>query len=67
MAMFGKVVPDVVLLDVRLIRDEKNVKKGFAFVDVESSEQAEKSLKLNNYHLKGKVLKIHIYKPPSEG
>jgi RNA recognition motif-containing protein len=67
MAMFAKVVPDVVLMDVRLIRDEKNVKKGFAFVDVESSEMAEKSLKLNNYHLKGKALKIHIYKPPSEG
>ena len=67
MAMFAKVVPDVVLLDVRLIRDENNQKKGFAFVDVESSEQAEKSLKLNNYHLKGKVLKIHIYKPPAEG
>ncbi|CDW90873.1 squamous cell carcinoma antigen recognized by t-cells 3 [Stylonychia lemnae] len=67
MSMFAKIVPDVQLLDVRLIRDENNKKKGFAFVDVESSEMAEKSLKLHNYHLKGKALKIHIYKPPSEG
>jgi RNA recognition motif-containing protein len=65
--MFTKVVPDVKLLDIRLIRDEQNKKKGFAFVDVESQEMAEKSLKLHNYHLKGKALHIHIYKPPSEG
>jgi len=65
--MFLKVIPDVKLLDIRLIRNEEGKKKGFAFVDVEDHEMAEKSLKLNNYHLKGNALKIHIYKPPAEG
>jgi len=65
--MFQAVVPDIVMLDIRLIRDETGKKKGFAFVDVQSQEMAEKSLKLHNYHLKGKALHIHIYKPPSEG
>lgn len=49
--MFEKVVPDAKLLDIRLIRNEEGQKKGFAFVDVENCEMAEKALKLNNYHL----------------
>ena len=65
--MFNAVVPDVVMLDIRLIRDEQGKKKGFAFVDVQSQEMAERALKLHNHHLKGKALHIHIYKPPSEG
>eukprot|EP00347_Sterkiella_histriomuscorum_P009820 403339762 len=65
-ALFIRVVADVKILDIRLIRDEQGKKRGFAFVDVESQEMAEKSLLLNNYNLKGSMLKIHIYKPPNE-
>lgn len=65
--MFANIVPDVKLIDIRLIRNEQGIKKGFAFVDVETHEMAEMSLKLNNHHLKGNALHIHIYKPPSTG
>ena len=51
MSVFAKVVPDVKIVDVRVIRDDSGVKRGIAFVDVETQEMAEKALKLNNYHL----------------
>ena len=51
MSVFAKVVPDVKIVDVRVIRDDAGVKRGIAFVDVETQEMAEKALKLNNYHL----------------
>lgn len=60
-------MPDVKLLDIRLIRNEEGKKLGYAYIDVETREMAEKSLKLNNYHLKGNMVTIHIYKPPREG
>jgi RNA recognition motif-containing protein len=43
------------------------VKRGIAFVDVETQEMAETSLKLNNYHIKGSLIKVDLSKPPSEG
>lgn len=36
MEVFQKVVPDVTIVDVRVIRDENGVKRGIAFVDVEN-------------------------------
>lgn len=36
MAMFEKVVPDVKVVDVRVIRDENGVKRGIGFVDLEN-------------------------------
>ena len=67
MDMFEKIIPDVKIVDVRVIRDEQGVKRGIAFVDVETQEMAEKSLKLNNHHLKGNAIKVDLSKPPSEG
>ena len=67
MEVFAKVVPDVTIVDVRVIRDEHGVKRGIAFVDVETQEMAEQALKLNNHHLKGSALKVDLSKPPSEG
>lgn len=34
--MFAKVVPEVKVLDVRVIREEDGARRGIAFVDVES-------------------------------
>lgn len=56
MEVFSKVLPEVKIVDVRVIRDETGVKRGIAFVDVENQEMAERSLKLNNHHLKGSAL-----------
>lgn len=67
MAVFAKVLPDVKVVDVRVIRDDAGVKRGIAFVDVETQEMAEKSLKLNNYHLQGSAIKVDLSKPPSAG
>ena len=36
MEVFAKIVPDVKIVDVRVIRDENGVKRGIAFVDVET-------------------------------
>lgn len=36
MQVWAKVVPDVKIVDVRVIRDESGVKRGIAFVDVEN-------------------------------
>jgi RNA recognition motif-containing protein len=36
MEVFGKILPDVKIVDVRVIRDENGVKRGIAFVDVEN-------------------------------
>jgi RNA recognition motif-containing protein len=67
MDVFAKVLPDVKVVDVRVIRDDAGTKRGIAFVDVETQEMAEKSLKLNNYHLQGSAIKVDLSKPPSEG
>ena len=67
MEVFAKVVPDVKVVDVRVIRDENGVKRGIAFVDVETQEMAEHALKLNNHHLKGSAIKVDLSKPPSAG
>ena len=67
MEVFSKVLPEVKIVDVRVIRDENGVKRGISFVDVENQEMAERSLKLNNHHLKGSALKVELSKPPSEG
>ena len=55
------------IVDVRVVRDEQMVKRGIAFVDVETQEMAERSLKLNNYHLNGAAMKVDLSKPPSVG
>jgi len=67
MAVYEKVLPDVKIVDVRVVRDEQGVKRGIAFVDVENQEMAEKSLKLSNYHLKGSAIKVDLSKPPAQG
>lgn len=36
MEVFTKVLPEVKIVDVRVIRDENGVKRGIAFVDVEN-------------------------------
>jgi RNA recognition motif-containing protein len=36
MGVFAKVLPEVKIVDVRVIRDEAGVKRGIAFVDVET-------------------------------
>lgn len=67
MDLFAKKVPDVKIVDVRIIRDEQGVKRGIGFVDVETQEMAEAALKLDNIHLKGNAIKVYLSKPPSEG
>lgn len=67
MDLFAKKVPDVKIVDVRIIRDEQGVKRGIGFVDVETQEMAEAALKLDNTHLKGNAIKVYLSKPPSEG
>jgi RNA recognition motif-containing protein len=67
MEIFSKKLPDVKIVDVRIIRDEQGVKRGIGFVDVETQEMAEQALKLNNTHLKGNSIKVDLSKPPSEG
>jgi RNA recognition motif-containing protein len=41
------------------------VKRGIAFIDVESQEMAENALKVNNHNLKGSMLQVFISKPPA--
>ena len=36
MEVFEKILPEVKIVDVRVIRDENGVKRGIAFVDVEN-------------------------------
>ena len=36
MEIFAKRLPDVKIVDVRIIRDEQGVKRGIGFVDVET-------------------------------
>jgi RNA recognition motif-containing protein len=36
MEIFAKKLPDVKIVDVRIIRDEQGVKRGIGFVDVET-------------------------------
>jgi RNA recognition motif-containing protein len=36
MDVFAKVIPDVKIVDVRVVRDENGIKRGIAFVDVET-------------------------------
>ena len=67
MDVFAKVIPDVKIVDVRVVRDENGIKRGIAFVDVETQQMAEMSLKLNNHHLKGSSIKVDLSKPPSAG
>lgn len=62
--MFNKVLPDVKILSTRLVRTEEGQKRGIAFIDVETKEMMEKSMKLNNYNLKGKLIKVYISRPP---
>ena len=62
--IFEKVLPDVKVLDIRVIRDEEGHKRGIAFVDVENQEMAETALKLNNYHVKGSAIRVDLSKPP---
>ena len=67
-ALFLTVLSEAVqILDIRVVRDEEGKKRGIAFVDVADQLQAEKALKLNNYNLKGKAIKVDLSKPPSEG
>lgn len=67
MELFAKILPDVKVVDVRVVRDEQGVKRGIAFVDVETQEMAERSLRLNNQHLKGNAIKVDLSKPPNAG
>lgn len=64
--LFSNVLPDVEIIQVRLIRNQAGAKRGFAFVDVKTREMAESGLKLNNMNLKGMMLLVHISKPPSQ-
>lgn len=66
-AVFDAVLPDVQVFDVRIIRDEHGKRKCIGFVDVETKEMAEKSLKINNYNIKGKAVQVYLSKPPKEG
>ena len=61
------VLPDIKLLDVRIVRYSDGKKKDMCYVDVETQEIAEKCLKINNYNLKGKAIFVQISKPPKEG
>jgi RNA recognition motif-containing protein len=53
-------------LSIRIPRTEEGKKRGIAFIDVETKEMAEKSMKLTNYNIKGKPIKVDLSRPPSE-
>lgn len=61
-----RVLPDLKIISVRVVRNEEGHKKGIAFIDVETKEMAEKAMKLNNYNVKGKPIKVYLSRPPSE-
>ena len=65
--VFETLVPHVQLVSIRLIRDKvDSSKRGIAFVDVETQQMAEDSLKLNEKKIKGKEVLVYISKPPAE-
>ena len=62
-----KVVPDLKIISTRVVRDSEGHRKGIGFVDVETKEMVEKALKLNNYNIRGKPIKVYKSRPPEEG
>ena len=55
------------VLTVRIVNNEDGQnRRGIAFIDVESQEQAENALELNNYLLEGQQLRVYISKPPEK-
>jgi RNA recognition motif-containing protein len=52
-ALFEKKLPDIKILSVRLIKNlDSGEKRGIAFVDVDTQENAERALKLNGLRIK---------------
>lgn len=52
---------------MRIVRTVLGVSKGYAFVDFEEKESAEKALVLHNMELEGRKCSVQFSKPPSKG
>lgn len=65
-SVFMRVIPDLKILSIRVVRDEDAHKRGIAFMDLETKEMAERAMKLNNYNIKGQAIKVYLSRPPSE-
>lgn len=60
--------PNILIEDVRIVRDKKGFSKGYAFVDFLDKLNAEKCVKnINGKILEDNVLSCAISKPPSAG
>ena len=55
------------MLSARIVRDDKGLSKGIAYVDVETREMAQKCLVLDQTELKAKKLSVKLSAPPSAG
>lgn len=62
--VFSSVLSEVKVRSTRLVRDAEGNRMGICYVDVETQEMAEKSLKLNNYNIRGQPIVVQISKPP---